>query len=126
MSKNGPVEKQKRSFERKKRLGLPKGVVAAPAPAHTGVEGTEGEKRRVQKIADSLDLGAELGFGMEETGEEAGGGGEGREKSASVPWAKPERVVGRRAEKSVEKGERRRATLQDSGRMPVGKRRSVG
>jgi len=110
--------KQKKS-KRRKRLGLPRGVVAAPASE--GINGTEREKKRVQGIADSLDLGGNLETDL----------GEGvglREKSASVVSPQPNRSVRRGDERLVERGEPdgRRARLQESSRMPVGKRRSVG
>lgn len=98
--------------------------MAAPAPAHVGVRGTEKEKKRTQKIADSLDLGGDL----VPEGEEIAVGGEVTRHSKSVPLQQPNRAAGLFAERSTgtERTSSRRSKLNDPSRMPVGKRRSVG
>lgn len=89
----------------KSRFGKPK-------PASVGIEGTEKEKKRMQEIADSLDLGLEV--------EEGRRNAEGKFKGVENVRGEPNRVVGR----GDVRLERRRESVTVV--LPAGKRRSVG
>lgn len=81
-----------------------------PAPASHGIDGTEMELRRVQTIADSLDLGQELGLDL----------GGGPDVGYRTDHGEPNRVV----KKEDARLDRWREDVTSG--MPVGKRRSVG
>ena len=87
-----------------------------PAPASEGIKGTEKEKKRVQTIADSLDLGADLPVA------------EGVEDRASHEPPLRARIDNSQPNRVVRKEDLRLERPSDAitTGMPVGKRRSVG
>lgn len=92
------ASKAKVKPKRMQRLGLS----GKAAPASAAVDGTESEKKRVQEIADSLDLGADLepSPGVLGDGETRRGTGVGAEVG------EPNRVV-RKGDRRLESGGRR-------------------
>ena len=124
-----PTKTKGKSSKRKIRFSLPKGV--KPAPARTVVDGTEGKKNRIQETADSLDIEGDLvPDGEDGDTSNLHSSAEAKDWAISMRKELPTTTANILERSQVDqlamKSEWRRATVQDSRRMPAGKRRSVG
>lgn len=117
LSKESPTARVKKKSKRRFRLGSS----AKAAPANVGVEGTKKEKKRVQHIADSLDLGADPDAEVEPAGSAGQGIEVERRRETVVGFEEPNRIM---------KNGDGRLDFRDQGmasiglRLPGGKRRS--